>query len=287
MVEIKTPHQRTLPNGEETCKVNKRIVCWIGDAPHHRALVAAISKEFNVVGVILDKKSSLKKKRSVAGFVRTVYDKWRFRKIDAAWNAMLQHYRPLSALPEAVPVLEVDTINDEKAFAFTRDLEPSLIIVSGTSLVKEPILSLPVEIGKMNLHTGLSPYVKGGPNCTNWCIANNEWHLIGNTVMWLSAGIDSGNIIATEQTDIANETDLSSIHRKLMEHAHDLYLRAIRYVIKTNRPYQSVEQSSLGKGKVYLTKMWTPEKKRQLLKNLSGRKVNSSKIEIRTVSLPD
>ncbi|MBK8140456.1 MAG: hypothetical protein IPK57_05180 [Chitinophagaceae bacterium] len=76
-------------------------------------------------------------------------------------------------------MLRVESINNELVAAFTREINPDLIIVSGTGLVKEPLLSLPASIGIINLHTGLSPYVKGGPNCTNWCIANNEWHLVG------------------------------------------------------------------------------------------------------------
>src|SRR5262249_43989205 len=154
------------------------------------------------------------------------------------------------------------------------NLQPDLIIVSGTSLVKEPMISVPVSLGIINLHTGLSPYVKGGPNCTNWCISNDQWSLIGNTVLWLSAGIDSGNIILSERIDVSETKRLEDIHFGVMEHAHDIYLRAIRHILFKEPPYQSVQQKSLGKGNLYLSRMWGFSQKRRLLKNLTRPRTN-------------
>jgi methionyl-tRNA formyltransferase len=138
----------------------------------------------------------------------------------------------------------------------------------------------------MNLHTGLSPYVKGGPNCTNWCIANNEWHLTGNTIMWLNAGIDSGNIITTETVDIRSASSLTQAHYLVMEHAHNLYGRAIQYVLSQKAPYNSIPQQSIAKGTLYLTKMWNSEKRKALLNNWKKRSSASLQIPVKTVPLP-
>lgn len=266
--------------------MSKRIVCWVGDAPNHRALVAKIAARYDVAGVVVDRKNQLKKNTGIKVICNKIWDKLRFAKIDAAWSKLQKHYQQQYPQWPDKPILFTDSINSKKAFSFTHLLQPDLVIVSGTSLIREPIVSYPATIGIINLHTGLSPYVKGGPNCTNWCIANNEWGLIGNTIMWLSAGIDSGNIITSEQTDVSDENDLSSIHLKVMEHAHDLYIRAIDYVINSEPPYQSVTQSTLGKGNLYLSKMWTAKKKKQLLRNLKMRKGTETDPEIKTIPLP-
>lgn len=266
--------------------MNKKIVCWIGDAPNHRALVAKIAAHFEVAGIVIDKKINKGSARRVGTLLNRIIEKIRFRKIDRAWSQLQQYYRSHFSKLLSIPTITVDSINSSEAFEFTKQMEPALVVVSGTSLIKEPLISMSLPIGIMNLHTGLSPYVKGGPNCTNWCIANGQWTLIGNTVFWLSAGIDSGNIITSEVTDISLEKTLHAIHLKVMEHAHDLYLRAIRYVMNAQPPYPSVSQSSLGKGTLYLTKMWTNEKKKQLLDNMNaGRGANLS-AEIKTVPLP-
>ena len=265
--------------------MNKKIVCWIGNAPNHRALAKKLLGEFNVVGIVVDRKKSLQQgKWGYSGILIKVIEKLRFGKIDRAWHHMQHQFQNKGAIPSSVPVLEVDNINDISVMNFTKELNPDLIIVSGTSMIKKPLVTMDVPIGKMNLHTGISPFVKGGPNCTNWCIANNEWGSIGNTIMWLSAGIDSGNIIVSERTSIDDKDDLESIHIKVMEHAHDLYGRAIRYVLTAEPPYQSIPQSSLGKGNLYLTRMWTWKQKKKLLKNLT-RKRNLDKT-VPTIPLP-
>ena len=107
----------------------------------------------------------------------------------------------------------------------------------------------------MNLHTGISPYIKGGPDCTCWCLFLKEFSLIGNTVMWLDNGIDSGNIIATEQTILNGNESLVELKIKNMKHGHDLYLRAIeRFYNKI--PLKNIKQSSLSPHRLFLSKHW-------------------------------
>lgn len=267
--------------------IEKKIVVWAGNAFNHKALACKISAEFNLAGIVVDNKKNNQSSKNFRGLYKKVVNKLRFSKIDKAWHSMQNYYaKEFPSWPKA-PLLHVDSINDKDTLQFTTNLNPDLIVVSGTSLVKEPLVSLQLPIGIINLHTGLSPYVKGGPNCTNWCIANNEWSLIGNTIMWLSSGIDSGNIITTEQTAITHCKSLSEIHLNVMEHAHDLYIRAIRYVINSEAPFQSVPQKLLGKGNLYLTKMWTASKKKQLLKNMQA--IGSKNVygKIATINLPN
>lgn len=263
-----------------------RIVIWCGEAANQKALANKISSQFEVAGIVIDSGHGIKKKRKYGQLLAILFDRLRFRKIYRAWNNLMQYYdRTFPDWPD-IPVTRVQGINDSQADIFTKGLKPDLIVVSGTALVKEPLLSISATIGIINLHTGLSPYVKGGPNCTNWCIANNEWHLVGNTIMWLNAGIDSGNIISTETVEIRNTQSLDEAHRLVMDNAHELYLKVIKYFNKTNFPYQSVSQSKLGKGKLYLTKMWTSSKRAQLLYNWKKRKSYQGTFpEVKTISL--
>ena len=124
------------------------------------------------------------------------------------------------------------------------------------------------------------------PNCTNWCIANNDWHLIGNTIMWINAGIDTGNIITTESVDIRESKTLYDAHKMVMDQAHELYLKTIEYLLKSKTRHSSVAQSDIATGKTYFTKMWTSEKKSALLFNWEKRKNILMKPAPQTVSLP-
>lgn len=264
----------------------RKIVIWCGAAPNQKALANKLASKYNVAGIVIDEHKKASSPKKIAEIVSVLIDKIRFSKIYGAWKWLMYNYASGYSDWPNVPMLRVESINNEQAAAFTREINPDLIIVSGTGLVKEPLLSIPASIGIINLHTGLSPFVKGGPNCTNWCIANNEWHLVGNTIMWLNAGIDSGNIITTETIDIRNAIDLKEAHRMVMEHAHDLYIRAVDYLFTSTGTFNSVPQQSVGKGKLYLTKMWTTEKRKSLLQNWKERGKIKLMPVVNTVPLP-
>jgi methionyl-tRNA formyltransferase len=152
--------------------------------------------------------------------------------------------------------------------AFINRIKPDLLMISGTSIVKKDILGLAIPYGIINLHTGLSPYVKGGPNCTNWCIAENKMHLIGNTVMWVDAGTDSGDLITTSLTDITGDETLLELHIKVMEHAHKIYLDAVQKIQDDKKNCPRVKQSTIAAGTVYYNKQWNWKAKYAMMKNL-------------------
>ena len=251
---------------------NPKIVLWVGDAPNQKALASKMAARFTIAGIVLEKRRPALRKKNLLALPSMVWDRLRFKRVYDSWTRLQQYYdQHFSSWPDAA-VLRVADINDDKTREFTQQLKPDLVIVSGTALIKKKLLDTSASIGIINLHTGLSPYVKGGPNCTNWCIANNDWHLVGNTIMWLNAGIDSGNIITSECVDIRDTDDLLEAQKKVMEHAHQLYVDAVGYLLNNAPPYNAVAQSSLGKGNLYLTKMWTASVRKELLKNWANRK---------------
>ena len=262
------------------------IVVWCGSAPNQRALVNKIATEFEVAGIVIEERDARKKKYNWTRLPAQIIDRLRFRSLYGSWKSLMQHYRNVYPSWPPVSTMKVNAINQPGVVDFTTAFQPDLIVVSGTSIIKEPLLSVKAGIGIINLHTGLSPYVKGGPNCTNWCIANNEWHLVGNTIMWLNAGIDSGNIIASECININDTPNLGAAQLKVMEHAHDLYIRSIKYLLSANPPYTSVAQKELGAGQLYLTKMWTARRRQQLLRNWKNRRSHSPLKPPRTIQLP-
>ena len=266
--------------------MTKKIVIWCGEAANQKALVSKIAAQYSIAGIVIEKKKNPSSKKKLLSLPGKILDRLRFNSIYSAWKDLQQRYNEqYPAWPQG-KIHITDSINTKETEAFTREISPDLIIVSGTSLIKEPLLSIPVTIGIINLHTGLSPYVKGGPNCTNWCIVNNDWHLVGNTIMWINAGIDSGNIITSETIDIRMTASLLEAQRKVMEHAHELYISVLHYLLNTPPPYISVGQSTLASGKIFYTKMWTAEKRSILLRNWQKRKMAQLSPSPKTIPLP-
>jgi methionyl-tRNA formyltransferase len=266
-----------------------KIVAWVGNQSNQKALVNKIHQQFPLAGIVVEVPVA-KRKITFKLLVNAVVEKLFLKRIGQLWWGMLRFYDDKFKHWPDVNTIEVENINSDAAYEFTAALQPDIIIVSGTRLVKKKMIAIAPAIGILNLHTGLSPYIKGGPNCTNWCIATNQFHLIGNTIMWLDAGIDSGNIITTECTDLNADDSLETVHIKVMEHAHDLYCRAIQHLAEGKR--NNVLQSTITAGTTYYNKQWNLKNKYRLLKNFKQFKsvlqtdaYKAAKAAVTTVSL--
>jgi methionyl-tRNA formyltransferase len=250
------------------------LLLWIGNEPNQKALANKLAKEFNIVGIVTESRP-FKRKITLKKAFNSLYEKVFLSEINKAWWGMKNYYELIYNSYPNVKKIDVENINSEEAYNFSKDLNPDLIIVSGTRLVKNKMLLINSKKGILNLHTGLSPYIKGGPNCTNWCIATKQFHLVGNTIMWIDEGIDSGNILTTEQTKVDWEKSLLDVHTAVIEHAHQLYVKAIKYIEQGN--ISNIKQSDIGNGKTYYTKEWNLKEKRNLIKNYKEVKKNKTK----------
>lgn len=175
-----------------------------------------------------------------------------------AWFGMLAHYEQSFPNWPQVPLSRHRGVNSESVLETIALERPDLVLVSGTDLLRQPIIDRVSAHGRiMNLHTGISPYLKGAPNCTAWALALGEFDMIGNTVMWLDAGIDSGNIVASERTRLTGTESLTELQLRVMEHGHDLYSRCVRR-FRDELPLPSVRQDEIDPGRLFLSSDWTP-----------------------------
>jgi methionyl-tRNA formyltransferase len=239
------------------------IVLWINDQANQKALANKLHNAFGLNLIVVESKTP--QRRNAISFLKKIAGFLLFKPLTKSWENMLAFYNGKYASYPEVKIVRTTNLNSEEVYKATLTVNPALVIVSGTTLVKQKLLSLKPTIGILNLHTGLSPYVNGGPNCTNWCLALNQFHLIGNTVMWIDAGIDSGNIISTELTPFNGSESLTSVHIKVMEHAQDLYLRAVKEVLAGKR--NSVPQHDIATGKTFYNKQWGFSQKHDAIKN--------------------
>jgi len=244
-----------------------RIVLLTSAQANQVALANKIADEFDLVGIVVEKRKINKaKKYTFKNIISKVAHRILFRKVIQSWWNMLAFYNEKYAAFPAKKMLEVSNINDDEVKDFIINCKADVVMVSGTAMVRKNILLVPLPVGMINLHTGLSPYIKGGPNCTNWCIATNQFHLIGNTIMWIDAGIDSGDILTTATVQFTGKETLTAVHIKVMEEAHALYIKAL-HAIKNNTA-KRIKQDSIIKGTTYYTKDWNFKTNKNLLKNL-------------------
>ena len=95
----------------------------------------------------------------------------------------------------------------------------------GTCLLKKKIISLAPNV--INMHTGLSPYYRGG--WTNFFpIIDNVYGHFGVTIHRMSIGIDSGDIIFSSQTKIDLNDDYFSINCKAISDGTIIMIKTIK-----------------------------------------------------------
>ena len=119
------------------------------------------------------------------------------------------------------------TVNGEYALGVLRSLKPDILVVMGTTLLRQPVLSLAKHA--LNIHTGLSPYYRGSR--TNlWPIIEEDYGYFGVTVHVLSLGIDSGDIIYTARPEVESSDTYGTINSKCIQIGAALMVKAIKKV---------------------------------------------------------
>ena len=267
-----------------------KIVLWVCNEPIQRALANKIHARFPLAGIVTES-PVYRRKISLPIIFERAWEKILLPSFSGAWTGAQQHFSDQYAEWPSVPMINVENINTGEALEFTKGLNPDLVFVSGTRLIRKPLINYKPPVGIVNLHTGLSPYIKGAPNCTFWCLATSQFHMIGNTVMWIDEGIDSGNLITTEHCSFTGNESLKEMLAKELEQGQDLSLRAIEHLAAGGR--NNVPQDNLGKGTTYYSRQWGLSQSRALVKNfrrfkaeINNEKNKSLRASVKTVPLP-
>jgi len=251
-----------------------RVAVLTNPQSNQKALVAKLAERVEVATVVVSRNIPRKKPvllKRIRRLSNSVAARTVGRPFFDAWNSMLR--RNESEYPgfNTRRSIDVENINDISVIDEIAKCEPDLIVVSGTNIVGKRLISFSKQFGGIvNLHTGISPYVKGGPNCTNWCLAKGWFHLIGNTVMWLDEGVDSGALITTERTALNGAETLPELHWKVMEHAHEVYVKAIEHIGSGTCP-ASIPQSSVSGGVEFRSHEWNGREMKRALWNFDSR----------------
>ena len=117
------------------------------------------------------------------------------------------------ALQHDIPVYQPQTMKDGSALEILKQISPELIIVVayGKILPKE-ILDLP-KYGCINIHASLLPKYRGAAPI-QWCIVNGETKT-GVTSMQMDVGLDTGDMLISEEIEISDEMNAEQLHNAL------------------------------------------------------------------------
>lgn len=130
---------------------------------------------------------------------------------------------------------------------------PDLIVVCGTSILREQVLSIP-PTGVLNLHGGLSQRYRGIWT-THWALVNEEPEYVGATVHFVSRGIDDGDIVYQGRPALDGQENPESLYAKVVNLGVEMMIKAVGDVAAGTVKRYPLETM----GRLYRGSMVTPE----------------------------
>jgi len=234
-----------------------RVVVATGESLPQRALIARLAEEADLAGIVIfaprqPKGPLLRRLRPYVNPLRALrYARTRRRiaRYDERAKALRERLFTPAEIPSGVPLLRVADINSAEAVAFVEGLHAEVMCVNGTNLLREPMLALIPQFryGIVNLHTGLSPYSRGG-NCNLFMLLEGHPELVGVTIHHIDRGIDSGDIIITARAPLDPDDTYESIEAKNYRLGIDLMVVALRQLAEG----RAARVKQWEKGKLFL-----------------------------------
>lgn len=188
-----------------------RVALLTGNELRHRYAAASLARAVELAGVISEAKISPRDASAALPAEERVVIEQHLRERDEVERRLLGE----AAFP-AAPLLSVErgAINSAHVASWLDALEPDLLVLFGTSIVGEQLLSRFAQ-RVVNVHLGLSPYYRGsGTNF--WPLVRREPECVGATIHLAVTKVDAGAILAqvrprVESSDRAHELGTRTI----------------------------------------------------------------------------
>lgn len=154
-------------------------------------------------------------------------------------------------------LVEVPHVNHPDVVALAERLQPDVIAVFGTSLIRGPLLAKG-RLGIFNLHGGLSPRYRGA-DCTFWALYNGEPDQVGCTLHMIDAGIDTGNLIAHICPEVGEDDDEFTLFWRAVKDSAEVYAELFDRIERGDR----LGQAQPDRGRLYQVKQrgWREERR--------------------------
>jgi methionyl-tRNA formyltransferase len=145
-------------------------------------------------------------------------------------------------IAEGISILQPPRLKDPGAIDEIHRLAPDTIVVMAYGQILPPaVLEIP-RFACLNLHASLLPRWRGAAPVQAAIAAGDRE--TGITVMYMSEGLDTGDILLRRETEIVPSDTGGSLHDRLGEIAPDALLEALRLLSEGRAPRVPQDQAS-------------------------------------------
>ena len=138
------------------------------------------------------------------------------------------------ALKHEIEVYQPQKAREEGFVNILKELKPDIIVVVAFGqILPKSILDIP-KLGCINVHVSLLPKLRGAAPI-NWTIINGDTKT-GVTTMYMDEGLDTGDIILTEEFDLDDEITAGELHDKMKEIGAKTLIETLKLIEKEEAP---------------------------------------------------
>lgn len=145
------------------------------------------------------------------------------------------------AISKNIPVYQPQTLKDGEFEKVLDELKPQLIaVVAYGKILPEYILDFP-EYGCVNVHGSVLPKYRGAAPI-QWAIINGD-KTTGVTAQYMKMGVDTGDIIFTDETEILPDETYGELYTRLSQSGAKLLLKTVNAIKDGTAPRTEQDES--------------------------------------------
>lgn len=145
------------------------------------------------------------------------------------------------AISKNIPVYQPQTLKDGEFEKVLDELKPQLIaVVAYGKILPEYILDFP-EYGCVNVHGSVLPKYRGAAPI-QWAIINGD-KTTGVTTQYMKMGVDTGDIIFTDETEILPDETYGELYTRLSQSGAKLLLKTVNAIKDGTAPHTEQDES--------------------------------------------
>jgi methionyl-tRNA formyltransferase len=212
-----------------------KIAIFTGNSIRHKFFANSISKIVDETLVISETRKNdavmFENNNQISDIERHFLERFKTEKEYFAGNDFF--------LGKTIPV-EYKEVNLKYIIDVIKDFSPDIMLVFGSSIIHDELISLAKKNRFLNLHLGLSPYYRGsGTNF--WPFINEEIQYLGSTILHLDRGIDTGDIVTHVRPKIIENDNVHTIGCKIIQESVETF-KKIFELISNGKELNRVKQ---------------------------------------------
>lgn len=238
-----------------------KIVILTRDFPGSAYLVNGVNKRKNVSAIVLEedvqsqsasgRRNIIKKivrnpKYNIQSSIIKILSRIDFNEKRLYENMLYKGEK--GSFDRSIPLYRVEDINSFESLRILKKLKPDLLIVSGTRIIKKPVIDIP-SIAIINIHMGIVPDYRGVWG-EFFALYNKDFDNIGYTIHCVNERLDAGDIILQERIKLEPRDNHITLRIKN-------YKRGVDGFIKVIEQFEQGEVSSVPqkeRGRLYTSK---------------------------------